>query len=74
MKVKNVKVGVRVMLKGEVFDTTSLQKGMTGTIIQKEDIRPFVEWDNWEDGHNMNNPSKPNSSWAVYVRNLKRIK
>ena len=49
MKLKNVKIGQRVVTK---VDYNPVMKGMTGTIVEKNSTSPFVAWDNFHRGHN----------------------
>lgn len=75
MKLKNVKRGVRVMLK-EMCSNDSLEVGTTGTIMEDLDGSPRVKWDNFTAGTNgfMGEMSDMEDIWAVQIRKLKRIK
>lgn len=74
MKLKNVKRGVRVMLK-DMCSNDSLKVGTTGTIMEDLDGSPRVKWDNFNSGTNgQNGMSTQNEIWAVQIKNLKRIK
>lgn len=72
MKVKNVKRGVRVELKDNQGDNQYLKKGHLGTILEDYDNRPYVEWDDFDNGHNLGYPTKESSSWAVLATDLKK--
>lgn len=72
MKLKNVKIGVRVEAK-KAIDGRIL-KGAKGTILQSDNEEPFIEWDNFADGHSRYNPTVPDSSWAVEIQYLRRLK
>lgn len=72
MKLKNVKRGVRVEAK-KSYDY-HIRKGAKGTILQSDDTVPFIEWDNFTDGHSGGNPTESGASWAVPIEYLRRIK
>ena len=75
MKLKNVKRGVRVVLKEDSQWQTELKKGATGTIMEDLDGYPRVKWDNFNSGTNgENGMSTQNDIWAVPSKTLKRIK
>ena len=76
MKLKNVKRGVRVMLKEDDSHNTDLKKGATGTIMEDLDDRPRIKWDNFTAGTNgfMGEMSDMEDIWAVQIKKLKRIK
>ena len=75
MKLKNVKHGVRVVLKEDSQLQTELKKGATGTIMEDLDDYPRVKWDNVNSGTNgENGMSTQNDIWAVAIEKLKRIK
>lgn len=74
MKLKNVKRGVRVVLK-EMCSNDSLEVGTTGTIMEDLDSYPRVKWDNFNSGTNgQNGMSTQYEIWAVQIKKLKRIK
>ena len=75
MKLKNVKRGVRVVLKENSEWQTELKSGATGTIMEDLDDCPRVKWDNFNSGTNgENGMSTQNEIWAVAIKKLKRIK
>ena len=74
MKLKNVKRGVRVVLK-EMCSHDLLKVGATGTIMEDLDSTPRVKWDNFNSGTNgRDGMSTQNDIWAVQIKKLKRIK
>ena len=74
MKVKNVKRGVRVELKVNQSDNQYLKKGHLGTILEDYDDRPYVEWDDFDNGHISGSPKKKDSSWAIHVSDIRKVK
>lgn len=75
MKLKNVKRGVRVVLKEDSEWQTELKSGATGTIMEDLDDYSRVKWDNFNSGTNgENGMSTQNEIWAVAIKKLKRIK
>ena len=75
MKLKNVKRGVRVVLKEDSEWQTELKSGATGTIMEDLDDYPRVKWDNFNSGTNgENGMSTQNEILAVAIEKLKRIK
>ena len=77
MKVKNVKRGVRVELKSSDSSNGLLKTGHLGTILEFADndmdlVR--VQWDDFTDGHSHGNPTIENSSWCVWVTEIKKVK
>lgn len=76
MKLKNVKRGVRVVLKEDDSQNIDLKKGATGTIMEDLDDHPRIKWDNFTTGTNgfMGEMSDMEDIWAVPIKKLKRIK
>ena len=74
MKLKNVKRGVRVELKSPCRTKDTLPVGAKGTILESNEDMPFIEWDNFTDGHDCCDPTVPKSCWAVGIQYLRRVK
>lgn len=81
MKLKNVKIGARVVLK-DSYDrhpnNEQLKSGMTGVILENDSVYPYVSWDNFYNGHsdclkNVYEELPENSSWAVSIKYLKLV-
>lgn len=67
------KVGDRVGLTKLAFDNGFLKVGQKGTVLEESAV-PFVQWDDFTDGHDGGNPSVEYSSWGVEEDHLKKIK
>jgi hypothetical protein len=71
------KVGDRVQLAGlhndrfaQLSAHVGLANGMVGTIREEDSDRPFVDWDNFEGGHDFTFNDGRKSCWAVSVECL----
>lgn len=75
MKLQNVKVGTRVVLK-EMCSHLSLMVGTQGTIMEALDTHPRIKWDNFTEGTNglYGEMSNHADIWAVSIKKLKHIK
>ena len=45
MKIKNAKVGVRVVAVSDSIAAWGIVSGDTGTIVESDSINPWVQWD-----------------------------
>lgn len=67
MKIKNVKVGVRVVAVTNDLSAYGVLTGATGTITQADDVNPWVQWD----AHTNAIGAK---RWALRIEDLRVLK
>ena len=67
MKIKNVKVGVRVVVVTDDISEYGVLSGDTGTIDQDDSTNPWVQWD-------AHTNARSNKRWAVGAAALRVLK
>ena len=67
MKIKNVKVGVRVVVVTDRIKECGVVSGDTGTIVESDSTYPWVHWD----AHTNADDDK---KWALSIENLRVLK
>lgn len=77
MKFKDVKEGVRVVLKVDHPDIPDiLPKGTTGSILESGDVLPYVQWDVSANLalHNAGGYVERATCFSVPIKYIKRVK
>ena len=67
MKIKNVKVGVRVVVVTDELSEYGVVSGDTGTIVQADNAHPWVQWD-------AHTGASCDKRWAVDAEDLRVLK
>ena len=67
MKIKNVKVGVRVVAVSDYIAGWGIVSGDTGTIVESDSTNPWVQWD----AHTNADGAK---KWALRIEDLRVLK
>ena len=67
MKIKNVKVGVRVVAVTNDITAYGVAYGDTGTIVESYSTSPRVQWDAHTNAIN-------DKSWSLYIKALRVLK
>lgn len=67
MKIKNVKVGVRVVVVTDDISEYGVLSGDTGTIAEADSISPWVQWD-------AHTNARSDKRWAVGASALRVLK
>lgn len=67
MKIKNVKLGVRVVAVSDRIAGFGVVSGDTGTIAQSDDANPWVQWD-------AHTNAVDDKKWALLIEDLRVLK
>lgn len=67
MKIKNVKVGVRVVVVNNALSDYGVVSGDTGTIVESDTHSPWVQWD-------AHTNARGDKRWALRIEALRVLK